>query len=709
MKSFRVALALSSFALLGQAWADVRTLHPVQHIDPPDGYTALGPDIAIDGRHMIVMAFSINGQAALLFHRETPTSPFTFERALQSITTTSTRAAEVAMKNGIAVLRFANQEWIYEFNGSTYVPATTAQPLNHPGGVAISGNSILIGGNGCDYDAVIYQKGAGGIWGVTGNLNDHAGACLPAGYSVELNYDYAILLPNSSGAQATAWRRNGTALDWVPAGTLTPPSGSQVSPFALQSATAVGGGNYVFRRSGSTWPQVGRALGDNFYNTLGTGGYKVVYRDGVLLLNEAVETADPYAYVETSPGHFEHVAVLDTTDDTQTQDISKNIVVALTRDFEVDRSGVDVFELPTPLPAPAPIVNDFETRDLSGFSFPAVPQSWSLAKRGTNDVLRQQGDNGGAIATLNGSNWSGYRRIEADITPTYNGSITWVGLIVRFVDIDHYYYARIDGANKASIYRHRAGTPDTLIAATTIAAATKLHVSFSDDGIQQVLTVNGSRVSAAASPSADNGPAGLITWQAAADFDNVHVSGTEPFTLLYKDYSRTGPIEGQDFTYKNGNWQELPDYSGAQDYALAQTSPNGTALATIGVPVKNQQVYSIVRLDAFNSATTGGWYGLVARYQDAQNYYSAAVRSNGQVQIRKTVNGVVTILGAGGFTPTPGNYHTMIFRLINDELKLFIDNVEIANAHDSTFATGQYGLATHYAQARWQAIVVSEP
>src|SRR4029453_12385432 len=133
-------------------------------------------------------------------------------------------------------------------------------------------------------------------------------------------------------------------------------------------------------------------------------------------------------------------------------------------------------------------------------------------KRGTNDVLRQAGRNGGAIATVNGRDWAGYRRIEARITPNYVGSITWVGLIVRFIDIGHYYYARIDGANSASIYRHREGTPDTFIAGMRITPAATLHVSFPDDGIRQVLSVNNLSVSAAVSPSAGNGPAALITW-----------------------------------------------------------------------------------------------------------------------------------------------------------------------------------------------------
>ena len=57
----------------------------------------------------------------------------------------------------------------------------------------------LIGGNHCEYDAVVYQKGSNGTWGITGRLDDQNGGCLPQGLAVELNYDTAILrLPDSS-------------------------------------------------------------------------------------------------------------------------------------------------------------------------------------------------------------------------------------------------------------------------------------------------------------------------------------------------------------------------------------------------------------------------------------------------------------------------------------------------------------------------------
>ena len=76
--------------------------------------------------------------------------------------------SDVAMKNGIAAIQFGDQISLFEYSAGDYVRATSAAPIRHHGGLAISGNSVLIGGNNCDYDAVIYQKNAGGSWAITG-------------------------------------------------------------------------------------------------------------------------------------------------------------------------------------------------------------------------------------------------------------------------------------------------------------------------------------------------------------------------------------------------------------------------------------------------------------------------------------------------------------------------------------------------------------
>jgi len=56
-----------------------------------------------------------------------------------------------------------------------------------------------------------------------------------------------------------------------------------------------------------------------------------------------------------------------------------------------------------------------------------------------------------------------------------------------------------------------------------------------------------------------------------------------------------------------------------------------------------------IRLDSF-ATPSGAWFGLLARYVDARNYYYLTVRSSNVLQIRKLVNGVTTQLKSVSFT-----------------------------------------------------------
>ena len=63
-----------------------------------------------------------------------------------------------------------------------------------------------------------------------------------------------------------------------------------------------------------------------------------------------------------------------------------------------------MFNLPTQLRAPAPIVNDFEDRNVSDLTFNGG--QFALATRGTDDVLAQNSSSGLAIALLTDSDWT---------------------------------------------------------------------------------------------------------------------------------------------------------------------------------------------------------------------------------------------------------------------------------------------------------------
>jgi hypothetical protein len=420
----------------------------------------------------------------------------------------------------------------------------------------------------------------------------------------------------------------------------------------------------------------------------------------------------PYAYVQTTPGHFEHVAMMNPNGLTRHIDISGRTIVAAS-EYPGGPYVVQVFDLPTQLIPPSPIVNDFESRDISGFSFSGA--QFALASRGSNEVLAQNSTSGSAIAVLNDSDWTYYQSIEADVTPAFTSVGSWVGLIVRYVDANNFYYAVVRKDLTYGLYKRVDGADTLLESGNWQNPTTVLHLRFTNYGAGElVLTINGQVLGGAITTDTTftHGRAGLVTFQTRADFDNVHVAGTEQeiFPLYSKFYDNGYPITGPYFTKIGGRWVVLKDpQDSTVSRGLAQQNPVGDALGYIGVPVENQAVSAYMHLDAFNSSTTGGWFGLLARFQDSKNYYYAAVRSNNQIQIRKVVDGVISVLAGAPFTAKPGQNYYIRFVVINDQLQVFVDQSLMVSAHDDSFSSGQYGIGTHSATATWEYVTVTQP
>jgi hypothetical protein len=88
---------------------------------------------------------------------------------------------------------------------------------------------------------------------------------------------------------------------------------------------------------------------------------------------------------------------------------------------------------------------------------------------------------------------------------------------------------------------------------------------------------------------------------------------------------------------------------------------------------------------------------------------SGATCRTGQIQIRKVVNGVITVLASANFTATLGQYCDVRFLVISDQLQVYVDGSLTATAHDGAIASGKYGLATYRAKANWETLSVLQP
>jgi hypothetical protein len=708
-----VCLAFAAPAAL----AEVRPLEPVQTLTRPatPAYTIFGDDVAIDGAHIIVLAAYNGGQQALHYRRSNSTGRWVFRRVLDTYAGSFVRWS-VAMKNGIAAVQFGDQVSIFEVSAGDYVRGTSAAPIRHHGGVAISGNSVLIGGNNCDYDAVIYQKGSGGSWGITGRLDDNQGACLAAGgnLNVELHYNYALLGASSSNVMY-AWRRNGTAVDWVPAGTMSLESNVSGNP-ALQGATAVSPRGDVWRRSvASTWTSQGKAISvDKDDAGPGASAFAAVFRDGVLMINEDTYW-EPYprVYVEVSPGQFEHVATLWQRNGTgaNAQDVSGRTAVVAVRDWDYWRQLVHVYNLPSTLRVPEVAANDFEDRDVSDITFSGTP--FAVVARGSDDVLTQNSTSGLGLAVFSGTDWTDQQRVEADIRPDFGGGGGWVGLVARYVDGDNYYYLairettwglykRVNGVETLLSEGNYYNTKPPTFRATLRAIGNQISVHFSfQQGPWPVID-----------KALPRGSAGLATSSARADFEDLLITPTDwDYWLFARDWGYTGANYESDMNHTGGDWVILEEGDEEVRYltGLSQRDSSGSAISLIGTPVANQDIRTTMRLDEFAPSRSGAWFGVLARYVDARNHYYVTARDNGQIQIRKIVNGVITVLASASYPMIVGQAFDVRFLVVSDQLQLWVDGVLVASAHDREIAEGQYGLATYRAAANFSSLVVYQP
>lgn len=85
------------------------------------------------------------------------------------------------------------------------------------------------------------------------------------------------------------------------------------------------------------------------------------------------------------------------------------------------------------------------------------------------------------------------------------------------------------------------------------------------------------------------------------------------------------------------------------------------------------------------------------------------MRGTNQLQIRKQVNGVITVLDSMEYVPEHGVYHEFRFLVLNDQLQLFMDGEKVLSAHDSELQGGMFGLATYRAAATWTLLTVIQP
>jgi hypothetical protein len=135
----------------------------------------------------------------------------------------------------------------------------------------------------------------------------------------------------------------------------------------------------------------------------------------------------------------------------------------------------------------------------------------------------------------------------------------------------------------------------------------------------------------------------------------------------------------------------------------------GDARAYMGASTDDQVVEAALRLDSYGASAQGAWFGLLARWVDERTFYYLTVRSSGRLEIRKQLNGTVSVLKSVPFSAAPGRFYTFKLSVIGNELHAFVDGVFVGGALDNGIPRGQYGVGSYRTAFTYGRFNVDQP
>lgn len=162
--------------------------------------------------------------------------------------------------------------------------------------------------------------------------------------------------------------------------------------------------------------------------------------------------------------------------------------------------------------------------------------------------------------------------------------------------------------------------------------------------------------------------------------------------LICEDFSSNA----NNFTTSNGTWsvsggqyklnppQDNPDNIGLHNRAIHGTNVNGDFVANVDASVDN---------------TSSNWndFGVVFNYQDSNNYYFLSFNESNDNYthgIFRVVNGVQTQLADIPASMTPGTTYAVKVEKTGSTINAYLNGSLAATTTDSTFTSGQVGLAS---------------
>jgi len=162
---------------------------------------------------------------------------------------------------------------------------------------------------------------------------------------------------------------------------------------------------------------------------------------------------------------------------------------------------------------------------------------------------------------------------------------------------------------------------------------------------------------------------------------------------------KPGQLFFDDFSETSSGWDRFQGEIGLTDYVketyrIQVNEPNTDLFATPGLFFKD--VIIEVRANRISGPIDNN-FGVICRYQDEKNFYSAQISSDGYAGIFRMKNGVLKLLCHESMLPVPAilggaSINSIYFECIGSSLTLAVNGVPVDTCDDKSFKDGDIGL-----------------
>ena len=586
----------------------------------------------------------------------------------------------------------------------------------------------------CTYESAAVRK-ISGTWSIEGELHGHTNDCselFSPPFMQDIRGTRAITHNppgfNGEPARVRLYRLNENGIGWREFSAFEHGPGTILGPEVAMAGTLLAitgdrdrGTSVAYETSPWTygWAPYGLQPADSY---LGPDPWSATAIEGVgdNMFAQRNYSFDRKAYVinlfrvnDDQARSSSHLATLQTRSGESPGtklDVSGNRVIVngwmRGPTMSTGNNTVRIFELPASFEHPGVQVHDFESPSSGAAWQPAAGSTFSIGMAATTKVYRQTSTAGTSASWLPSSTAHNQAIQSEVIIRAVAGAEPWVGLTTRRSDDANYYYVTLRASGTVELRRMLDGEFTTLASApATVTTSRRYRLRLESIGTVHRVYLGDRLVLTARDAALAEGAAGIIMYRARADYDNVIVTPS-PFTTVYTQNFSTSNIAS--WNSAAGQWQ-------ASGGVFRQSSTTGYGRAFVGAGVGDQIVQARVRPTSF--AGPDDWVGVMARYQDPQNYLYVSLRNRDVISLWRRSPGGLHNLANRPFTVTTGTWYVVRVEVVGGLTRVFVNGQLLLSSNadpgpsnpNVDVAMGQVGLITNDATADFDNFLAYQP